>query len=70
MYYQPKISLSTQRIIDVEALVRWRHPERGVIAADHFIPLAEQTGLIRPLTSAVIPNYCWPDQATASSSSL
>jgi len=50
MYYQPKISLKTHRIVDVEALVRWRHPERGIIPADDFIPLAEQTGLIRPLS--------------------
>jgi diguanylate cyclase (GGDEF)-like protein/PAS domain S-box-containing protein len=54
MYYQPKISLSTHRIVDVEALVRWQHPERGVIGADHFIPLAEQTGLIRPLSHWVL----------------
>jgi len=54
MYYQPKISLSTHHIVDVEALVRWQHPQRGIIAADHFIPLAEQTGLIRPLTHWVL----------------
>ncbi|MFI5267750.1 MAG: putative bifunctional diguanylate cyclase/phosphodiesterase [Chloroflexota bacterium] len=54
MYYQPKISLSTHRIVDVEALVRWQHHESGVITADHFIPLAEQTGLIRPLTHWVL----------------
>jgi diguanylate cyclase (GGDEF)-like protein/PAS domain S-box-containing protein len=53
MYYQPKISLRTKRLVDVEALVRWRHPERGLITADHFVPLAEQTGLIKALSQWV-----------------
>jgi diguanylate cyclase (GGDEF)-like protein len=54
MYYQPKIDLKTGHIVDLEALVRWNHPQRGVLAADHFIPAAEQTGLIRPLSHWVI----------------
>ncbi|MEO6697178.1 MAG: EAL domain-containing protein, partial [Gammaproteobacteria bacterium] len=54
LYYQPKLNLKTQTIVGVEALVRWRHPERGIIYPDQFIPLAEQTGLIKPLSLWVI----------------
>ncbi len=54
LLYQPKIDLKTGRVSGVEALVRWRHPEAGVMAPDQFIPLAERTGLIRPLTVWVI----------------
>lgn len=49
LYYQPKASFVTGGVSHVEALVRWRHPRRGLVAPDQFIPLAEQTGLIRPL---------------------
>jgi diguanylate cyclase (GGDEF)-like protein/PAS domain S-box-containing protein len=54
MYYQPKISLRTEALVDVEALVRWQHPERGLLTADHFVPLAEQTGIIKPLSQWVL----------------
>ncbi len=54
LYYQPKLSLSTGTCVRVEALVRWRHPRRGLVPPDQFIPLAEQTGLIRPLTKWVL----------------
>ncbi len=54
LYYQPKIDLKTGRVIGVEALVRWQHPNRGLIAPDEFIPLAERTGLIKPLTLWVL----------------
>ncbi|HLG69832.1 MAG TPA: EAL domain-containing protein [Chloroflexota bacterium] len=54
MHYQPKISLRTRQVIDVEALVRWRHRDQGLLGADHFVPLAEQTGLIKPLTQWVL----------------
>jgi len=50
LHYQPKAALATGRITDVEALVRWPHPTRGLIPPDEFIPLAEQTGAIAPLT--------------------
>ena len=49
-YYQPIVSLETGEVTAVEALARWRHPSRGVIAPNEFIDLAEQTGLIEPLT--------------------
>jgi diguanylate cyclase (GGDEF)-like protein len=54
LYFQPKVSLRTGRLDSVEALVRWLHPRRGLLAPDVFIPLAEQTGLIKPLTEWVL----------------
>ncbi len=54
LFYQPKIDLRTRRIGGVEALVRWRHPERGMIPPDQFISMAERSGLIRPLTLWVL----------------
>jgi diguanylate cyclase (GGDEF)-like protein len=54
LHYQPKIHLPTSRVIGVEALVRWQHPHRGLMPPDEFVPLAEQTGLIKPLTLGVI----------------
>ncbi len=54
LQYQPKIDLETSRCIGAEALIRWQHPQRGMIPPDQFIPLAEQTGLIRPLSRWVL----------------
>src|SRR3972149_367867 len=54
LYYQPKVALDTGRIAGVEALVRWKHPEYGFMPPDQFIPIAEQTGLIKPLTIWVL----------------
>lgn len=54
LHYQPKLDLRTARVVGAEALVRWEHPERGVLYPDVFVPLAEQTGLMRPLTLAVL----------------
>ena len=54
LYYQPKIDVRRGRISGVEALVRWRHPERGLVPPDQFIPLAEQTGLIKSLSRWVL----------------
>lgn len=49
LYYQPEIELASRRIIGLEALIRWRHPERGLIAPADFIPDAEECGLILPI---------------------
>jgi len=54
LYYQPKISISTGDVVGAEALVRWNHPTRGLVAPDEFIPLAEHTGLIGPLMRYVL----------------
>ena len=55
-YFQPKIALRDRRMIGVECLVRWRHPERGLVFPDAFISVAEQHGLIDQLTLAVFTN--------------
>ncbi len=54
LFYQPKIHMPTRRVTGVEALVRWKHPHRGIIPPNEFIPLAERSGLIRPLTHWVL----------------
>ena len=54
LYYQPKADVFTRDVIGVEALVRWHHPTRGLFAPDSFIPLAESTGLLGPLTYWVL----------------
>ena len=52
--YQPKVSIRKKGIIGVEALLRWQHPDKGIIGPDDFIPLAEQAGLIKSLTTLVL----------------
>ena len=54
LYVQPKLSLATGRVVGVESLVRWVHPEKGMIFPDSFIPFAEKTGFIRMLTRWVL----------------
>jgi diguanylate cyclase (GGDEF)-like protein len=54
LYYQPQARLATGQIAGVEALVRWQHPVHGLLAPDEFIPLAERTGIIRPLTWCIL----------------
>ncbi|MBA2463621.1 MAG: EAL domain-containing protein [Nocardioidaceae bacterium] len=54
LHYQPKIAISTRDVVGVEALVRWQHPERGMVFPDDFIPMAEHTGLIGALTRHVL----------------
>ncbi len=54
MHYQPQVDLHTGQVAGVEALVRWQHPERGLLFPDAFVPLAEHTGLVRPLTRAAL----------------
>ena len=54
VFYQPKIETATGRIAGAEALVRWDHPERGIVRPQHFVPLAESSSLIEELTNQVI----------------
>lgn len=54
LHYQPKVEMSSGELTEVEALVRWRHPQHGLMPPDEFIPLAERTGLIHPLTHWVL----------------
>jgi diguanylate cyclase (GGDEF)-like protein/PAS domain S-box-containing protein len=70
-YYQPLIDLATGRITGVEALVRWPHPERGMISPAEFIPVAEETGLINALGGLMLRRACldaarWPDDVRVS----
>jgi len=54
LHYQPKVDLKTRTVVGAEALLRWAHPKRGFVSPAEFIPLVEQTGLIRPLTRWVL----------------
>jgi diguanylate cyclase (GGDEF)-like protein len=65
--YQPEVELATGRIVAVEALLRWRHPERGAVEPSEFVPIAEETGLILPLGRRLIREACaqaagWPEE--------
>ncbi len=58
VYYQPQFAIASRRIVGMEALVRWRHPERGMVGPDEFIPIAEDSGLIAPLSEQVLQHVC------------
>ena len=58
LHYQPVVELSTRRIVGAEALLRWRHPERGIVMPAAFIPLAEATGLIVPIGAWALSEAC------------
>jgi diguanylate cyclase (GGDEF)-like protein len=66
LFYQPLIEASSQELTGFEALLRWHHPERGMVSPGDFIPLAEEIGLIRPMGAWVIRKACadaarWPE---------
>ena len=58
LYYQPKVDLATGMVIGLEALLRWMHPDKGMIPPDQFIPLAEETGVILPISEWVLLEAC------------
>jgi diguanylate cyclase (GGDEF)-like protein/PAS domain S-box-containing protein len=74
MYYQPQVDAASGRIVGAEALMRWNHPARGVIAPGEFLPLAEENGLMLPISDWMIGALCrdmprWAGAGTSTSTS-
>ena len=58
MYYQPQVDVNTGTVVSAEALMRWHHPERGLLSAGEFLPLAEEIGLMVPLSDWMVDTVC------------
>lgn len=63
LYYQPQVSIESEKIIGLEALLRWRHPEYGMVSPDTFIPIAEKNGFILELGHYILEKACQSLQA-------
>ena len=65
VHYQPIVGLPTGEVWGMEALVRWEHPERGLLNPDEFVPVAEESGLVVPMGEAVLGGGLPPGQGVA-----